>query len=157
MILGQVFSPKAINVNLESTEKDEVLEELVEEFVSLVPNLSRKDVLDAIEEREHKLSTGIGHGFAVPHGICSGFSGVRGVIGISREGIDFESLDSAPVKVFFLMISGNDDCEYHLHVVKRLAQVLEQPSFMETILSKTTAQDIFDTLVKFEESVTVLA
>ena len=157
MILGQVFSPKGINTHLESTEKDEVLEEMVEEFITLDLSLNRSTILEAILEREAKLSTGIGHGVAVPHGMTSSFSGVKGVIGISREGIDFDSFDKAPVHLIFMLMSGPQDCEYHVQVIKRLAQVLELPGFMETIASKTTAQDIYDALIQFEETIVVTA
>ena len=138
MILGQVFSPNAININLESSEKDEVFEELIEEFVAVHPEVSRSAVLTALIDREQKLSTGIGRGVAVPHGICGGFSGVKGVIGISRAGIDFDSLDKLPVHIIFMLLSGNES------------------SFIETILSKKTPQDVYDTLVRFEESVTAV-
>lgn len=154
MILGQVFSPNVVNINLESTDKDEVFEEIVEGFVSAFPGVSRYSVLSSLLEREAKLSTGIGSGVAVPHGVCNDFSGVKGFIGISRQGIDFDSLDNAPVHLIFMMISGPDDCEYHLQAIKRLAEVLKEPTFVKTILSKTSAQDVFDTLVRFEESVT---
>ena len=65
MILGQVFSPSAININLESSEKDEVFEELIEELVSIYPEISRSAALTALIDREQKLSTGIGRGVAV--------------------------------------------------------------------------------------------
>lgn len=156
MILGQVFSPNAININLESSEKDEVFEELIEEFVAVHPEVSRSVALTALLDREQKLSTGIGRGVAVPHGICGGFSGVKGVIGISRLGIDFDSLDKLPVHIIFMLLSGTEDCEYHLQVIKRLALVLNESSFIETILSKKTPQDVYDTLVRFEESVTAV-
>ena len=126
----------------------------MEGFISAVPGVVRGNVLSALVEREKKLSTGIGNGVAVPHGVCKGFSGVKGFIGVSQKGIDFDSLDNAPVHVVFMMISGADDCEYHLQVIRRLAEVLKEPAFVKTILSKTTPQDVFDTLVRFEEAVT---
>ncbi|AEE17127.1 PTS sugar transporter subunit IIA [Treponema brennaborense] len=154
MILGQVFDPKSVNISLESTDKDEVFEELVESLVAVQPGLNRAEALAAVQEREAKLSTGIGRGVAVPHGICSGVSGVKGAIGISRGGIEYDSLDKAPVRIIFMLLSGRDECEYHLQVIKRLAQILEDPSFVDIILSKTTPQDVYDTLVRFEDAVT---
>ena len=68
MILGQVFNPKTICVNLESEEKEEVFEELVEKLIELKPNLNRQNILSAIYERENLMSTGIKEGIAVPHG-----------------------------------------------------------------------------------------
>lgn len=154
MILSNVFSSHVINIDLESDDKDEVFEELVENFVAGVPELNRSDVLSALLEREEMLSTGIGNYVAVPHGVCSGFSGVKGLIAISKKGIDFDSVDDLPVHLFFVLISGENDCEYHLQVIKRIAEILKEPYFVKTILSKTTPQDVFDTLIRFEETVT---
>ena len=154
MILGQVFSPNTINLNLESTEKDEVFEELVENFISVYSESKRVSVLSAVLEREDKLSTGIGKGFAVPHGICNDIEGVKGFIGISRSGIDFDSLYNKPVHIIFMMVSGSKDTEYHLQVMKRLALILNTSGIMENILSKKTSQEVFDTLIHLEKIIT---
>ena len=67
MVLGQIFSPEAICVNLQSESKDEVFEELVEKLVEVYSGLDRTKVLNALLEREQKMSTGIFPGIAVPH------------------------------------------------------------------------------------------
>jgi len=67
MILGQVFSPESVAIDLQSDSKDEVFEELVEKIVEVYPDLDRAKVLQALIEREQKMSTGIFPGIAVPH------------------------------------------------------------------------------------------
>ena len=86
MILGQVFNPKTICVNLESVEKEEVFEELVEKLIAYKPNLNRQNILNAIMERENLMSTGIKEGIAVPHGKTNEVEEVIGVLGISKNG-----------------------------------------------------------------------
>lgn len=150
MILGDVFNPKAIKVNLESESKDEVFEELIEELVAVQGGIDRRKVLGAIRSRESLMSTGIMHGIAIPHGKTDAVSGVKGVIGISRNGIAYESLDKAPVYVVFLLVSSPEDSECHLQALKRLAIVLEDPSFFESLLAQQTPQGVYDTLCKYE-------
>jgi PTS system fructose-specific IIC component/PTS system nitrogen regulatory IIA component len=153
MVIGDVFSPKAINVNLESETEDEVFEELVETFVSAYPSCtaSRGELLASLRERESKMSTGIMHGVAVPHCRTSGIQNVRGVIGVSREGIDFDAIDHSPTHIFFLIISSPDSTAYHLRVLKRLALLLETPAFYNEVLAQKSAQDVYDLLCKYED------
>jgi len=156
MILGQVFTPKAININLVSEDKEEVFEELIEEFISLQPTLDRSEVLASIQEREEKMSTGILPGIAVPHGKSSAFSEIKGVIGLSANGIDYESLDLKPVHVIFMLISPIENTEEHLQVLKVLAQILEDPSFYRTVMSAKTPEQVYDILCSFEEEHSLL-
>ena len=70
MILDQVFSPESVILNLESSDKEELFEELLESIVAVQPEIDRAQALSALRERESKMSTGIMHGIAVPHGHC---------------------------------------------------------------------------------------
>ena len=150
MILGDVFSAKAIKVNLESESKDEVFEELVEELVAVQNGMDRRKVLGAIRSRESLMSTGIMHGIAIPHGKTDAVSGVIGAIGVSQAGIEYDSLDKSPVHLVFLLVSSPEDSECHLQALKRLALVLEDPSFYESLLAQQTPQGVYDTLCKYE-------
>lgn len=152
MILDEVFIPKAINISLLSEEKDEVLEELVEQFVSVHPEADRFQILDSIMKRESKMSTGIMPNIAVPHGRTSIIKGVHGVIGISRRGIDYDSLDNAPVYLFFLLISSSDDSELHLCVLKRLAQLLSDSTFYKKLMEQQTPEGVHKVLRSYEDS-----
>lgn len=150
MILGQVFNEKAIKLNLESEEKDEVLEEMVELLVSVYPSLNRDEILESVISRESKMSTGIKTAIAVPHGKTDAIEGVVGAIGISRTGIDYDSLDGKPVHLVFMMLSSKGDCEYHLRVLRHLSQVMDSKSFYEDIINQTTAQGVYATLCKYD-------
>lgn len=157
MILGQVFNPKAINVHLESEEKDEVFEELIEQVVAVYPNIDREKALASIREREQKMSTGIKSGIAVPHGKTDALSGVCtvcGAIGISKAGIDYDSLDKKPVHMVFLLLSSTDDCEYHLRVLRHLSQVLDNQSFCDEMMEQTTADGVYSVLCKYDNNLT---
>ena len=152
MGLEQVFSSKGVILNLESTDKDELFEEMVEAIVSVQPQIDRTQALKALRERESKMSTGIMHDIAVPHGSCMTAKGIVGAIGISRKGIDYDALDNAPVHVVFMLMSGPDETEKHLSVLKELASVLQSPAFIKEISEQTTAQGVIDLLCKYESS-----
>ena len=67
MVLGRIFSPSLIKIGLESEDKDETFEEMVDLFVSRYPDAEREGILSVIRDRESKLSTGIKTGIALPH------------------------------------------------------------------------------------------
>src|SRR5262245_2377375 len=94
----------AISLDLKSTTKREAIEELC----SLLQVTNRiKDatvVTAALMEREKLGSTGIGQGVAIPHGKSTDVTQLVGALGISRKGVEFESLDGEPVHVIFLLV-----------------------------------------------------
>lgn len=151
-MLEQVFSPKSIILGLESTEKDELFEEMVESIVSVQPNIDRAQALSALREREAKMSTGIMHDIAVPHGNCMTVSRTIGAVGISRKGIEYDSLDKAPVHLVFMLLSNPTETERHLEVLKVLAAVLQNPGFIKEVTEKQNAQEVFDCMCKYEAS-----
>ena len=153
MSLSKVFSQKSIILNLKSSEKDELFEEMLEALVSAVPNLNRKEALNALLEREAKMNTGIMHNIAIPHGNCSCVEGVVGAIGISRDGIDYDSLDKAPVHIVFMLLCNPSSVEQHLAVLKDLASVLQTPSFVKDLLEKTSSEEVYNLLCEYSAGI----
>ena len=149
MILEWGFSPKTVVMNLESTEKDELFEEMVEAIVSVHPEVDRNQALEALRERESKMSTGIMHDIAVPHGNCLSVKEVIGAIGISRKGIDYDSLDKAPVHLVFMILCSPEHPDMHLSVLKEISSVLQSPTFLKEVLEKQTPQEVYDLLCTF--------
>jgi mannitol/fructose-specific phosphotransferase system IIA component (Ntr-type) len=150
MLLSQIFDKRSINANLESEDKDEVFEELIEGIFAVHPDLNRKEALDAVLVREQKMSTGIGHGIAVPHGVCPSLKGTLGAIGISRQGLEYDALDNEPVYLVFLLLTDPTDHQSHLDALRRLSLAVRSPSFISSILEKKTPIDVFDTLSHYE-------
>lgn len=151
-MLERVFSPKSIILNLESTEKDELFEEMVESIVSVQPTVDRAQAIAALKEREAKMSTGIMHDIAVPHGSCMTVQKTVGAVGISRKGIEYDSLDKAPVHLVFMLLSNSSETERHLEVLKVLAAILQNPAFAKELLEKQSAQEVFELMCRYESS-----
>ncbi len=143
-----------IKVDLESEEKEEVFEELVDVFVSKSGLPLRREILEAINERETKLSTGIKTGIAVPHARIDSIEEICGVIGVSRVGLDYDSLDGQPVHLVFLILSPGGDCFGYLRVLRRLALLMENPEFYPSILKEKTAEGIHSVICRFEDELT---
>ena len=152
MVLGEIFLKDTVVLNLSSTEKDELFEELVETIHSHHPIFDKKIALEALNLREAKMTTGIMHSIAIPHALIPSMKGSIGAIGISREGIDYDSLDKAPVHAVFMIIGSENETEQHIQILKRLAAVLQIPNFIENLISLKSSSEIYNFICKAEES-----
>lgn len=152
MFLREIFPKDTVVVNVSSTEKDELFEELVETIHSHHPVFNKQEALDILNERESKMTTGIMHSVAIPHALISSMHGSIGAIGISQEGIDYDSLDKAPVHAIFMIIGAENETEHHIQVLKQLATVLQTPDFVKNLLSLKSASEIYNFICSTEES-----
>jgi PTS system fructose-specific IIC component/PTS system nitrogen regulatory IIA component len=156
MFLHDVFPPEFIKVDLEAEDKDEAFEELVDLFCQVDKLNVREELLDALRERETKMSTGIQKGIAIPHGKTNAIDTVRGVLGISRKGIDYDALDGEPVYLLFMIVAPQQDSEKHLRMLKRLAELLENPQFYIDLQAQKDPQGAFKVISKYEDMFTAM-
>lgn len=152
MVLGQVFPKNTIVMDFSSTEKDELFEELVEAIHSNYPGFDKNEALKVLNERESKMTTGIMHSVGIPHALIPSIKDSIGAIGISHEGIDYDSLDKAPVHVVFMIIGPDNDPNHHIQILKQLASVLQIPDFVKNLLSLKSTSEIYNFVCTSEES-----
>lgn len=146
MVLDQIFPKESIIVHLESTEKDELLSEMVEVLHTAHPELVREEAVNALLTREEKMSTGIIPSVAVPHAVCPSLTETIGAIGISKEGVDFDALDGKPVHLVFMLLASPNQTGKHVHILKVLSSVLEKTENVSRLLSCTSASDVHTVL-----------
>ncbi|MCL2243154.1 MAG: PTS sugar transporter subunit IIA [Treponema sp.] len=151
MILQDVLLPEFIKVDMEAEDKDEAFEELVAYYCQADKSDAHDDILEAIFSREAKMSTGVRKGIAVPHGKTGAVDTLRGVLGISQKGVQYDSLDGEPVYLLFLIISPLEDSEKYLRLLKHLAELMEIPQFQIELQTQKDPQNAFKVIRKFEE------
>ncbi|MDR2718317.1 MAG: PTS sugar transporter subunit IIA [Treponema sp.] len=156
MFLQDVFSPNFIKVDLEAEDKEEAFEELVDYFCQVHESNVREELLAALKEREAKMSTGIQKGIAIPHGSTNAVDAVCGVLGISRKGVEYDALDGKPVYLLFMLVAPHEDSESHLRVLKRMAELLQNPEFYIELQAQKDAQAAFRVICKYENILTAL-
>ncbi len=98
----------------------------------------RKKILEVLMAREALGSTAIGQGIAIPHGKCDCIKKLVGCLGVSRQGIKFDSLDGEPAYIFFLLIAPVDSAGPHLKALARISRLLKDKYIRESL---KTAQD----------------
>lgn len=134
----------AIRAELKSDTKETVIEELVQSLLDAgeIEGDQRDDIIAAIMKREELGSTGIGRGVAVPHTKHPSVQKLVGTVGVSDEGVDFDSLDGEPVQLFFLLISPPERPGDHLRALENISRQLRDETFCRFLKQSKTAQDI---------------
>jgi len=151
MFLYELFPPELIKIGLDADDKDEVFEEMVDQFCQVTKYNNREEILAGIHEREDKMSTGINKGIAVPHGKSDILENIYGILGISRKGIDYDALDGQPVYLVFMLLAPRKDSEKHLRLLKRLAELLDNPEFPAELLKQNDPQSVYKVIRKYED------
>lgn len=141
MKLLEVLAAEAILPDLKAGTKTEVLEELVIP-VANQSGAAVEDLVRVLLERERLGSTGIGGGIGVPHGKIPRIDRLFMGVGLSRRGIDFESLDGRPVHIFFLLVTPENSMGLHLKVLARISRILKNEQFKERLLQSRTREEI---------------
>jgi len=151
MTFGDVLLPEFIKVDLKAQEKNEAFEELITCYCKADNSKAYDEILNAILEREAKMSTGIYKGIAIPHGKTNAVKTLRIVLGISQKGVNYDALDGEPVHLLFMIIAPPDDPESHLRLLKRLAGLIETPNFQLELQAQTDPQSAYKVIYKFEQ------
>jgi nitrogen PTS system EIIA component len=135
---------------LKATTKVEVLAELVEPIARADADLDKDGLIRTLIERENLGSTGIGGGVAIPHGKFDGLGGLVGSFGRSPEGVDFNSMDSKPTHLFFLMVAPKNSAGDHLKALARVSRLFKDPILKNGLQQAATGEEIFRLLEEFE-------
>jgi len=150
MRLRDVLSESVVKPGLESVDKEECFEELVDLLVRGGCVADRAAALGAIRRREEQGSTGIGRGCAVPHGKDSSIPGLCVAVGTSEAGIEFDAVDGQPVHVVILILASVDQPGRHVQALAEVVRLLKLPDFPRTLLRATTPQALLDTIAAAE-------
>jgi len=135
MKIMDFMSKQAIVMDIASAKKEDVIKELVDALISS-GDIEKKDhnkLIDALMARESLGSTAIGQGVAIPHAKCDCVTKLVASFGLSKKGIDFDSLDGEPVYIFFLLVAPQDSAGPHLKALARISRLLKDKYFRDSL------------------------
>lgn len=150
LLLTELLTPDRIRVPLAAVDKTGVLRELTQ-LLAERAGADPEPLLAAVLEREQVLSTGIGHGIAIPHAKSSRVTDLSLVCGKSASGIPFEALDGEPVRLFFLLIGPESAAGLHVKALSRIARLVRKESVREALLAAESGEAFHQVLVEAEE------
>lgn len=143
MKLVEVLPEALVIPALRGQTKDEVLRELASSMTQVYPEIDAERLTEVLWERERLGSTAIGDGIAIPHGKLSVVKGVLAAFGRHPEGVDFQSLDGNPTRLFFLLVAPEDSVGLHLKALARVSRLLKESSFRQQLLTAADRPSLY--------------
>lgn len=140
--LKSVLTKETICLHLKGSSKEEIINELLDILVAANKITDRAAALAAVMERETKMSTGMKHGIAIPHGKSQTLRNLVACIGISDEPVDFDSLDHKPCRIFIMTLSPVEQTGPHLQFLAEVSLLFKSEEKRNQILHATTPEEI---------------
>ncbi len=150
MKLSDYLDESGILLDITGDGKSDILSKLVSIMADMGAISNSTEILKTLEEREKLKTTGIGSGIAIPHCKSSEVERVHVVIGISRTGVDFESLDQQPANFFFLLVAPENAGSEHLKVSAKIVRLVRDDAVRAELLKMTSAKDVLE-FIKLKE------
>ncbi|MHB1687239.1 MAG: PTS sugar transporter subunit IIA [Ignavibacteriaceae bacterium] len=141
-----------IIADLESTAKKDAINELINLFENDPRIIDLEKVRDAVLEREKIMSTGVGKGFAIPHGKTNAVNDILAAFGKSNKPIDYDSLDGQPVNLVFLLVGKDNLVSNHIKLLSRISRMMNKDEFREKLIKAKTSDEILEIFRKEEEN-----
>ena len=137
-----------IKMNLESLDKDSLIEEMVTLLNDAGMIKDLEDCIAAVKEREASMSTGMQHGIAIPHGKSDGVDDLVVAIGLKKEGVDYQALDGQDSKIFIMTLSPKNAAGPHIQFLSSISAILNKPGITDDILSCRTSREVKELLIR---------
>jgi PTS system nitrogen regulatory IIA component len=148
MLLTDILNEQRVTTRLRAINKDDALHALAELFSADDPSLSTDAVHEVLRERERLASTGVGSGVAIPHGRIGSIEQLRAAVAICPDGIPFDAIDGAPVRIIVGVLAPQHHTGDHLRVLARVSRLLRSVQVRESLLEAADPHAAFDVIAK---------
>jgi fructose-specific phosphotransferase system IIA component len=146
MNLKKVLSADTVWVDLKADSKQGIIEEMVDRLFAAGKIKDREAVLQAIFDRETKMSTGMQNGVAIPHGKTDAVDTLVAAVGLQKAGVDFDAMDGLPCTIFIMTISPAKRSGPHMQFLAEVSRLIGQPAEREKLLAAQTHGQIYEQL-----------
>ncbi|HEX9828730.1 MAG TPA: PTS sugar transporter subunit IIA [Bacteroidota bacterium] len=144
MKITDILNEQVVRVNLPGTNKAEIIDAMITLAAAQEKVLDKQKMRDAILEREKIMSTGVGSGFAIPHGKTDAVSDIIGAFAVTAQPIDYQSLDEQPVRIVFLLVGRDNMVGPHIKLLSRISRLMNKEEFRNRLIGAKTSQEILE-------------
>jgi PTS system nitrogen regulatory IIA component len=146
MAFNTILTKDTISLHLKGANKQAIIEELLDMLVASGKVENKAAALSAVMEREGKMSTGMKHGIAIPHGKTDAVRDLVACIGISDNPVNFEALDGEPCRIFIMTLSPLEKTGPHLQFLAEISLLFKSQEKRTEMLKAGSPEDILRTL-----------
>ena len=151
MKISDILSENLVVIGLEGDSKDEIIDSMIDVVAASPKVLDKNKVREAILEREKIMSTGVGNGFAIPHGKTDAVSDIVAAFAVTASPIDYHSLDEKPVRLVFLLVGKDNMVGPHIKLLSRISRLMNKEEFRKRLLELKSSKEVLD-MFKEEEA-----
>ncbi|MEH7653268.1 PTS fructose transporter subunit IIABC [Bacillus safensis] len=144
MKITELLTKHTIKLQLDSQQKEAVIEELVTVLDTAGKLNDKEGYKEAVINREKQSSTGIGEGIAIPHAKTASVKEPAIAFGRSTAGVDYESLDAQPSHLVFMIAATEGANNTHLEALSRLSTLLMREEIRKQLLEAATEDEIIE-------------
>ena len=144
MNIFSLLDTQSVLPNLEVNNKAEILQRLVSSLEGKVSAEESEKILEAVQEREEIMSTGVGKGLAIPHGKTAAIEQTYAAFAVLKEPVEYEAIDHKPVKMVFLLAGPQSSNSLHIKMLSRISRLMNNSDFRNRLLECTSAEEIIE-------------
>ena len=146
MDLKDLLTAEVIKIPLDGDEKYQIIEEMVD-ILDAAGRIENRDmVLNAVMERERVMSTGMGDGVAIPHAKTDGVTELVAAFGVTKQDIDFQSIDEKPVRIIFLLAGPTGLTGPHLKALSRISRLMHRKEFRDKLAGVRSTEEVIEAI-----------
>ena len=147
MKISDILDARAVLPQLSATNKKQTLQSIAQHFAMLVA-IDQRIIFETLMTREKLGSTGLGQGFAIPHGRISGLKQVTGLFAKLAQPIDYDAVDGKPVDLVFALLSPDHAGADHLTALAKISRVMRSPAAVSKLRATNTAEGLYAVLTE---------
>lgn len=144
MKITDYLTSQFVIASLKGRNKNDVIEEMLTLISTSEKILDFEKVRRAVFDREQVMSTGVGNGFAIPHGKSDAVTDIVAGFGVTERPIDYEALDDKPVRLVFILIGKENMVGSHIKLLSRVSRLMNSETFRNTLLTLKTPDEIIE-------------
>ena len=151
MKVFELLDERFILTDFNSDDKENVINELIDLYKESDKVNDIEKVRTAILDREKIMSTGVGKGFAIPHGKTNAVTDVIAAFGKTTRDIDYDALDGNPVNLVFLLVGRDDMVSKHIKLLSRISRLMNKDEFREKLVNANSKEETINIFKEEEE------
>ncbi len=152
MKVFELLSDKFVIADLKGSSKEDVINELIDLFKNDKRVSDLEKVRESVLEREKIMSTGVGKGFAIPHGKTNAVNEILAAFGKTKNPIEYQSLDGQPVHLVFLLVGKDNLVSTHIKLLSRISRMMNKDDFRKNLIEAADTEEIIKLFKEEEEN-----
>lgn len=151
MKVSELLTPSRILLRDTASNKEAILNRLLEILNQNGDIENLEETRSVIFNREQLMSTGIGHGVALPHGKTNFVRGTSAAMITLQQPVEYDSLDGQPVSIAIMLIGKEQSVSSHLKLLSKISRIIIGPGFHSTAMSSANSEELHKYLAQFDD------